>query len=60
MLLDEEFIREDVAGLSLMAYEDTIRDGYFFQDTDLMRMYFMNTYDVKWLFGYIYMVFDVV
>ena len=30
MSLDEEFIREDVAGLSLMAYEDTIRDGNFF------------------------------
>ena len=49
-------IPEDVAGVAWMAYEDAIRDGYFFQDEDLMRMYFMNMNDIKGLFGSLYVI----
>ena len=51
---DEEFLSEYVAGLVWIAYEDTLRYASFFQDEDLLRMYFINTDDVKGLFNSLY------
>ena len=41
--LDQVFLTSDVANLAWNAYEDTLRDGTFWDDTDLVQNYFANT-----------------
>ena len=38
--LNDYFLTEDVANLAMMGYEESIRDGGFFQDVDLVKKYF--------------------
>ena len=38
--LNDFFLTEDVANLAMMGYEESIRNGGFFQDVDLVKKYF--------------------
>ena len=52
--LDEYFLSEDVATLAWNAYEDSIRDGSFFSDVELVNRYFKYVPDVEVLFRNMY------
>ena len=48
--LDSQFLTEDVANLALMSYLESIEDGSFFHDEELVSQYFSFTTDVQGLF----------
>ena len=48
--LDSQFLTEDVANLALMSYQESVADGSFFEDDDLIGQYFAFTTDVRGLF----------
>jgi len=49
--LDTQFLTEDVVNLALMSYQESIEDGSFFHDTELVSEYFSHTTDVLGLFA---------
>ena len=49
--LDSQFLTEDVVNLALMSYQESIEDGSFFQDAELVSEYFSHTTDVLGLFA---------
>ena len=48
--LDSQFLTEDVVNLAFMSYQESIMNGSFFEDKDLVRKYFAHTGDVRELF----------
>ena len=54
--LDEKFLVEDVANMSMMAYSDLITDLTFFDDEVLVCQYFQFTTDVSKLFSTVFKV----
>ena len=48
--LDSQFLTGDVANLALLSYQDSIENGSFFEDDQLVFEYFAYTPDVQGLF----------
>ena len=48
--LDSQFLTDDVANLALLSYQDSIENGSFFEDDQLVFEYFAYTPDVQGLF----------
>ena len=48
--LDSQFLTEDVVNLAFMSYQESIMNGSFFEDKDLVGKYFAHTGDVRELF----------
>ena len=54
MSLNDYFLTEDVANLAMMGYEESIRNGGFFQDVDLVKKYFGFHSNVLGIFNNMY------
>ena len=52
--LNDYFLTEDVANLAMMGYEESIRNGRFFQDVDLVKKYFGFHSNVLGIFNNMY------
>ena len=54
--LDEKFLKEDVANLAMLSYEDSIKDGSFFFDKNLLAFYFKNTVNPRTVFQSLFLI----